>query len=210
MNTNFEILADKFSVLNEQDNKSFISFYEENENEIQNLIDFETEEELYLPVVINHTYGRSLLYEIQDYNKAEKHLDIARSLILNNKSKFNLELEDDIWYRQTLQHLLKISVDSKSHNKSRELLGELKFIDSEHANEYQLKGKELDRIRNYNLFMILIYCGMGLIAISMIARFFYSTSFGLIGRLGTIVGLIGIIGSYFNYSVKKHKPQQRL
>ena len=98
MKTNFKILADKFSILNEQDNNDFISFYKNNEREIEDLNDFETDEELYLSAVINHTYGRSLLYEAKDYQMAEKHLDIARSLILNNKKKFNLELKEDAWY----------------------------------------------------------------------------------------------------------------
>src|SRR5688572_33408490 len=131
MKTNFKILADKFSVLNEQDNKDFISFYGNNETEIKDLNDFETEEELYLSAVIHHTYGRSLLYVNKDYKKAERHLDIARSLILNSKDKFNLELKEDVWYLQTLQHLLKISLDTKSHSKSKEFLRELKLIDSE-------------------------------------------------------------------------------
>jgi hypothetical protein len=61
MKTNFKILSDKFSILNEQDNKDFILFYENNEREIEDLKDFETDEELYLSAVINHTYGRSLI-----------------------------------------------------------------------------------------------------------------------------------------------------
>jgi hypothetical protein len=211
MKTNFKILADKFSVINEQDNKSFISFYKKNESEIENLKDFDTDEELYLSAVINHTYGRSLLYEDKDYGKAERHLGIARSLILNNKTKFNLELTNDIWYIQTLQHLLKISIDSQNYDKSRELLKELKLIDSENENKYQLEEKEISRIKRYKIFMILIYFGMGLTITSMIYRFVTSTSMGLIGGFGTIVGLIGIIGAYFSRdSEKKHSPQQRL
>ena len=209
MRTNFKILADKFSILNEQDSKDFVSFYKNNESEIEDLNDFETDEELYLSAVINHTYGRSLLYETKDYQMAEKHLDIARSLILNNKSKFNLELKEDIWYLQTLQHLLKISLDSKNYDKSTGLLKELKLIDSEIANEYQLDEKEINRVRRYKVFMILIYCGMGLIITSMIYRFVTSTNMGLIDKLGTVVGHIGIIGGYVNRnSVKRHSPQQ--
>jgi hypothetical protein len=208
MKTNFKTLADKFSVLNEQDNKDFISFYGNNETEIKDLNDFETEEELYLSAVIHHTYGRSLLYVNKDYKKAERHLDIARSLILNSKDKFNLELKEDVWYLQTLQHLLKISLHTKSHNKSKEFLRELKLIDSENASEYQLEEKEINRIKKYKFFMILIYCGMGLIAISSISRFLFSTNIGLVGRLGAIVGLVGLIGGYFNKdSVKKDSPQ---
>lgn len=211
MKTNFKILADKFSILNEQDNKDFISFYKSNEREIEDLNDFETDEELYLSAVINHTYGRSLLYDTKDYQMAEKHLDIARSLILNNKEKFNLELKEDVWYLQTLQHLLKISLDSKNYDKSKELLRELMIIDSGNTNEYQLEEKEINRIRKYKFFMILVYCGMGLIAISIISRFLSLTSFGLVGRLGTLVGLAGLIGGYFNKdSVRKHSPQQRI
>jgi hypothetical protein len=208
MRTNFKILADKFSTLNGQDNKDFISFYRNNKNEIEDLKVFETEEELYLSAVIHHTYGRSLLYETKDYRTAEMHLDIARSLIVNNRTKFNLELTEDIWYLQTLQHLLTISIASKSYSKSKELLRELKRIDSENENEYQLEEKKIDRIKRYRIFMILTYCGMGLIVAAMIYRSLTSTSMGMIDRVGELVGLIGIIGVYLNRdTVKKHSPQ---
>jgi uncharacterized membrane protein len=207
MKNNFKILADKFSILNEQDNKDFISFYKNNENEIKDLNDFESDEELYLSAVINHTYGRSLLYETKDYKKAERHLDIARSLILNNKSKFNLKLKEDVWYLQTLQHLLTISLYSNNYYKSAGLIRELKLIDSENAIEYQPKEKELNRIRRYKVFMMLIYFGMGLIITSMIYRFVTSTSMELIDILGIVVGIIGIIGGYASKdSVKKQNP----
>lgn len=205
MKPNFKILADKFSVLNEQDNKAFISFYKNNENEIENLKDFDTDEELYLSAVINHTYGRSLLYEIKDYEKAERYLEISRSLILNNKSKFNLDLTQDIWYLQTLQHLLKISRILKNYNKSRELLKELKLIDSENVNDYRLEAKEINRIKNYKFFTILVYGGMGLIVISIIFKFLSSTTLELVGRIGMIVGLVGLIGGYLNKDRKKNK-----
>ncbi|NBW35651.1 MAG: hypothetical protein EBR30_11675 [Cytophagia bacterium] len=207
MKNNFKILADKFSTLNEQDNKDFISFYKNNETEIEDLNDFESDEELYLSAVINHTYGRSLLYETKDYKKAERHLDIARSLILNNSSKFNLKLKDDVWYLQTLQHLLTISLYSNNYNKSAGLLRELKLIDSDNPIKYQPEEKELNRIRRYKVFMMLIYFGMGLIITSMIYRFVTSTSMELIDILGIVVGIIGIIGGYANKNrVKKQNP----
>jgi hypothetical protein len=130
-------------------------------------------------------------------------------LIADNKSKFKLELKEDVWYLQTLQHLLKISLDSKSYDKSRALLRELEFIDSENANDYELEEKEINRIKRYKIFLILIYCGMGLLITSMIYRFVTSTNMGLTDGLGTVIGLIGIIGAYFNKdSMRKHSPQQ--
>lgn len=209
MKNNFKILADKFLNLDRKDNKDFISFYQNNQREIEGLNDFETEEELYLSVVINHTYGRSLLYETKDYRKSQKYLDFARSLILSNKRKFKLELKEDIWYLQTLQHLLKISLDSKNYGKSIRLLKELKLIDPENANEYQLEEKELNRNRRYKVFMILIYFGIGLIMTSMIYRFITSTSMGLIDRFGTVVGLVGVIGGYFSRNSVKKQSSKR-
>ncbi|MBX2969297.1 MAG: hypothetical protein KF803_07990 [Cyclobacteriaceae bacterium] len=198
MRANFKELSDKFSNLNERDNEDFISFYGNYKNEILKLSDFDTDEELYLMVVINHTYGRSLLYGSKNYEKAEEYLEVARSLILNNRVKFSLDLTDDIWYLQTLQHLLKISLDLKNYNKSKELLKELKLIDNENVSEYNMEEKEINRIRRYKIFEMLIYCGMGLIAISMTYKFVTSVSMVFIDSLGIAIGLIGIIGGYFN------------
>ncbi|HYI76989.1 MAG TPA: hypothetical protein VEW65_05170 [Chryseolinea sp.] len=205
MKENFKILADKFSVLNVQDNKDFILFYNKNKNEIEGLKDFQTDEELYLAAVINHTYGRSLLYESKDYKNAERHLDIARSMILSYKNKFSITLKEDVWYVQTLRHLLIVSLDSKNYRKAKDMLKELKFIDGENTNEYSLEEKEISRIEKYRLLMLLAYCGMGLIVISIIYRFVLETSLGSVGRIGTIVALIGLVGGYFyKDSVKKH------
>ncbi|NBP68882.1 MAG: hypothetical protein EBU52_09065, partial [Cytophagia bacterium] len=73
--------------------------------------------------------------------------------------------------------------------------------------KYQPEEKELNRIRRYKVFMMLIYFGMGLIITSMIYRFVTSTSMELIDILGIVVGIIGIIGGYANKNrVKKQNP----
>jgi len=203
MKTNFNILADKFSVLNEQETKDFISFYEKNQREIEGLKDFETEEELYLSAVINHTYGRSLLYEVRDREKAARYLEMARSLILSHKTKFNLALNEDIWYLQTLQHLLRISLDSGKDDQSKKLLQELTLIDPENKNEYQRAEQEINRAKRYKIFMALLFCGMGLTLVSMVYRFVTSTTMGPIDRVGTAIGLLGIIGAYIHRKIDK-------
>ena len=210
MRTNFKILADKFSVLSDQNSKEFISFYQNNKHEIENLRDFETDEELYLSVVINHTYGRSLLYEIKDYKSAERHLEISRSLIVNNKIKFDLDLTVDVWYLQTLQHLVKISFHRMTRNKSKELLRELAQIDPENANEYQLEEKEIDRLKRYKIFMILIYGGIALVLCSIGYLYVTSSGIGYLDRVGTVIGLIGIVGSYLNRNSLKDTTDNKI
>jgi hypothetical protein len=191
------MLADRFSTLIEQNNREFITFYEVNKSEIGNLKDFATDEELYLSAVINHTYGRSLLYENKDYRGAEKHLDIARSLILNYKDKFEIELTEDIWYLQTLQHLLKASVSGKKYKRAQALVKELKIIDIQNLSRYCLEEKEINRTKTHAAFRILAYGGITLLASSVTYSFVFETTPGYIASIGTITDLIGLAGQYY-------------
>jgi hypothetical protein len=197
MKPSFKILADQFSTLNEQDNKAFISFYVTHKQEIESLQHIETEEELYLLIVINHVYGRSLLYETREYKEAEKYLEISKQLILQNRDTFDIELQNDVWYLQTLLHLLRATFQLKEYEKSREFLKELKNLDKENPEKYAFAEKELSRIKKNKFFTILIYCGLALMAISVTARLLSLTDSELMGRLGTLAGLIGLTGSYF-------------
>jgi hypothetical protein len=44
----------------------------------------------------------------------------------------------------------------------------------------------------------------------MIYRYVTSTSMGVIGRIGIIVGLVGVVGGYFNKDgAESHRSQQR-
>jgi len=197
MRENFQSLADKFATLNEGDNKDFISFYERNEDDIMNLKNFETDEELYLAVVTNHTYGRSQLYEIKDLNKAEQFLNIARALILEHKDRFRLELNEDIWYLQTLQHLFTIHLTAKNNTKALRILKDLKAIDEENQQYYELEEKEIRRIQKYKNLMTLAYTGLGLLAISAVYRFVADRQLWYVGRIGIVFGLVGLAGAYF-------------
>lgn len=196
MRTHFKILADKFSVLNEQDNKEFITFYEANRNEIAGLTDFETDEELYLSAVINHTYGRSLLYQKKDHDNAQKHLDIARSLILKHKDEFEIELKEDIWYLQTLQHLLKASLERKDYKRAKSLIQELKIIDIENIARYCLKETEITRIGKHAVFVRLTYGGVALLASSVAYGFLNNITFGYIDSIGVVATLVGLVGQF--------------
>lgn len=149
MRANFQSLAEKFSTLDERDNRAFISFYEQNTDEIRDLKDFETDEELYLAVVTNHTYGRSQLYENKNLAKAEEFLNIAKTLVLEHKDEFEIELNKDIWYLQTLQHLLTTHLTAKNRNKALRTLEDLKLIDEDNRPYYELEKKEIRRIKKY-------------------------------------------------------------
>jgi hypothetical protein len=207
MRANFQSLADKYSALNERDNKAFISFYEQNTDEIKNLRDFETDEELYLAVVTNHTYGRSQLYENKNLEKAEQFLNLSRTLILEHKDKFGIELMEDIWYLQTLQHLLTTHLTARNRNKALRVLEDLKVIDEENRQYYELEEKEIRRIQKYKMLMALVYTGLGLLAISTAYRFVTNKLLWFIGRIGQVLGLCGLIGAYFfKDSVKSTAP----
>jgi len=207
MRANFQSLADKFSTLSEQDNKVFISFYEQNTDDIMNLKDFETEEELYLAVVTNHTYGRSQLYQNKNLEKAEQFLNISRTLILDHKEKFEIELTEDIWYLQTLQHLLTTHLTSKNRKKALRTLEDLKVIDEDNRQYYDLEEKEIRRIQRYKILMTIAYTGIGLLVISTMYRFVTDKPLWYIGRIGTIFGLCGLIGAYFfKDSIKSTAP----
>lgn len=208
MKTNFKILSDEFSALNEQDNQSYIDFYRKNEREIGQLTSFETDEELYLAAVIHHTYGRSLLYNNKDYRNADRHLDIARSLMLNNKARFNLEFPENIWYLQTLLHLVKSSVELKNYTRSNELLSELMLIDSDNSVEYQRAREKIAARKWSGISMMLVYVGIGLLITSIIGKFLFQANTALIDNLGTCIGLVGLAGAYWNREGrKKYKPQ---
>jgi hypothetical protein len=207
MRSNFQSLADKFSALNERDNKAFISFYEQNTDDIKNLRDFETDEELYLAVVTNHTYGRSQLYENKNLEKAEQFLNFSRSLFLGHREKFKIELNEDIWYLQTLQHLLTTHLIAKNRSKALKILQELKVIDEENRQYYELEEKEIRRIQKYKMLMALVYTGLGLLAIATAYRFVTDKPLWFIGRIGQVLGLLGLIGAYFfKDSVKSKAP----
>jgi hypothetical protein len=207
MRTNFQSLADKFSTLSERDNKAFISFYEQNTGDIKDLKEFETEEELYLAVVTNHTYGRSQLYENKNLEKAEQFLNVSRTLILDHKDKFNIELNEDIWYLQTLQHLLTTHLTAKNRNKALKTLEDLKTIDEENRQYYELEEKEIKRIQKYRILMTIGYTGLGLVVISMTYRFIMDKPLWHIGRIGQVLGLCGLAGAYFfKDSVKSTAP----
>jgi len=197
MRTNFQSLADKFSNLNERDNKAFISFYEQNIDDIKDLKDFETDEELYLAVVANHTYGRSELYENKNLEKAERFLNISRALILEHKDKFELELNEDIWYLQTLQHLLTTHLTAKNHNKALATLKDLKVIDEDNREYYELEEREVRRIQRFKILMTMVYMGLGLFTISIAYRFVTDKPLWYVGRIGQVFGLGGLIGAYF-------------
>jgi hypothetical protein len=207
MRENFQSLADKYSALNERDNKAFILFYEQNTDEIKNLKDFETDEELYLAVVTNHTYGRSQLYENKNFEKAEQFLNISRTLVLENKDKFKIELNEDIWYLQTLQHLLIIHLTAKNRNKALATLEDLKVIDEDNRLYYELEEKEIRRIQKYKILMTIAYIGLGLLVISTLYRFVTDRPLWYVGRIGQVFGLGGFIGAYFfKNSVKSTAP----
>lgn len=197
MRSNFKSLADKFSSTNVGDNKDFLSFYETNEDEIKNLNNFETDEELYLAVVIYHTYGRSLLYELHDFKKAEQFLNISRNLVLQYKGKFEIDLAGDVWYVQTLQHLLTVYSSTKNRYKALSVIGELKKIDGDNRPYYELEEKEIKRIRRYKTFMATAYFGMSVIAISISYRFLTETSLWYFGGIGQLLAIGGVAGAYF-------------
>lgn len=207
MRANFQSLAEKFSTLDERDNRAFISFYEENTAEISNLKDFETDEELYLAVVTNHTYGRSQLYEHRNLAKAEHFLNIARTLVLEHKAKFDIKLDEDIWYLQTLQHLLTTYLAAKHRSKALRILEDLKLIDEDNRAYYEQEEKEIRRIRKYKTLMTLAYTGLGLLAISATYRFIADKPLWYVGRIGQVLGVCGLVGAYFfKDSVKSTAP----
>lgn len=207
MRANFQSLADKYSALNERDNRAFISFYEQNTDEIKNLKDFETDEELYLVVVTNHTYGRSQLYENKNLEKAEQFLNISRTLVLENKDKFKIELNEDIWYLQTLQHLLTTHLTAKNRNKALKTLEDLKTIDEDNRQYYELEEKEITRIQKYKILMTIAYTGLGLLVISITYRFITDKPLWYVGRIGQVLGLCGLVGAYFfKNGVKRTAP----
>lgn len=173
------------------------SFYDINHNEIENLNDFESEEELYLVVVINHTYGRSQLYGLKDFKRAERFLNISKDLVLQYKDRYQIELSDDVWYIQSLQHLLTICLTTKDRVKTPKIISELKSIDEGNQSDYEREEKEIKRIQKYQMLMATAYLGMGLILLSIIYSFFTESSFWYFGRIGQLLALVGLAGAYF-------------
>jgi hypothetical protein len=197
MRKNFKSLSDKFSTLNAGDGKDFLSFYEINIREIEGLSDFESDEELYLAVVINHTYGRSQLYERKDYRKAEQFLCVAKTLLLEHKDKFDIELKEDIWYQETLQHLSKTYLTKRNGSKALKILTELTMIDEGNKSSYALAIKEIKRVRKHEILVAIAYIGIALVTISVGYRFIMDAQLWHVGHIGESLTLIGLVGAYF-------------
>jgi len=160
-----------------------------------------------LAVVTNHTYGRSQLYENKNLETAEQFLNISRNLILDHKDKFKIELNEDVWYLQTLQHLLTIYLTKKKRSKALRILEHLKVIDEDNQQYYKLEEKEIKRIQKYKVLMSIAYFGLGLLAISTIYKFVEDKPLWYLGRIGQMLGLFGFGGAYFfKDSVKSTAP----
>ena len=139
--------------------------------------------------------------------KAEHFLNIARTLVLENKDKFKIELSGDIWYLQTLQHLLTTHLTAKNRNKALTTLKDLKVIDEDNRLYYELEEKEIRRIQKFKMLMTIAYIGLGLLVISVAYRSVTDRPLWYVGRIGQVFGLGGFMGAYFfKNSVKSGTP----
>src|SRR6185369_7952531 len=147
------------------------------------------------------------LYENKNLEKAEQFLNTSRTLVLENKDKFKIELNKDIWYLQTLQHLLTPHQTAKDRNKALTTLEDLKVIDEDNRLYYELEEKEIRRIQKFKILMTMAYFGLGLLAISVVYRFVADKPLWYVGQIGEVFGLGGFIGAYFfKNSVKSIAP----
>ena len=206
MRKEFQELSDKFSTIDENNQVQFIKFYEDNRSSIETLTDFQDESEIQLALVIQHTVGRSELYVNSNYEKAYRHLGNSLKLLLQYKSQFNYELEDDIWYLQTLQHLQLATYKLGRLNISLGLTNKLILIDTESKDVHVKSRKKIycDLLSLYSKYII--YFGLTLILLELVViRNFLDQYSNRLHHVGLAFSLLGFVGIWVS---NKYAPSE--
>jgi hypothetical protein len=197
MRSNFDLLATKFSECNKSD-RAILDFYHNHANELETLDSFESEEELYLAVIINFTCGRVLISQTENHSKGKAWLNRARLLVQQNKGRFEINLQDNDWYIQILQSLLKEAIQRIKLFTAAGILDELISIDQNNHNEYRLQKLEIRRGIYYVCSKYSLYLGLTLLTISLLLKAVLTNPTDLIRWMGTAFSIVGLFGLYFN------------